>query len=105
MMITHEVSAEEVLRLFKSAWWTASRDLDGVSRMLSQSDVTFGLRVDGTLEGFARVLSDEVYLALILDVIVSPSRRGEGLGAECRIWLPRSGVEAAICRIWRDKRS
>ena len=80
-MITHEVSAEEVLGLFKSAWWTASRDLDGVSRMLDRSDIVFALRVDGHLEGFARVLSDEVYLALILDVIVSPSRRGEGLGA------------------------
>ena len=81
MMITHEVSAEEVLRLFKSAWWTASRDLDGISRMLSRSDVVFALRVDGRLAGFARVLSDEVYLALILDVIVSPRLRGTGLGA------------------------
>jgi len=80
-MITHEVSAEEALRLFKSAWWTASRDLSGVRTMLSQSDVIFALRLDGRLEGFARVLSDEVYLALILDVIVSPTRRGEGLGA------------------------
>jgi predicted GNAT family N-acyltransferase len=81
MMITHEVSAEEVLGLFKSAWWTASRDLAGVTRMLSRSDVVVALREDGELTGFARALTDEVYLAIILDVIVAPSHRGTGLGA------------------------
>src|SRR5687768_11807394 len=82
MMITHEASAEEVLGLFTSAWWAASRDLHGVQTMLERSDVVFALRASPSeLVGFARVLSDEVYLALILDVIVSPSHRGAGLGA------------------------
>jgi len=79
-MITHEVSAEEVLALFKSAWWAASRDLRGVITMLARSDIVFALRVDGRLKGFARALTDEVYLALILDVIVSHSHRQAGLG-------------------------
>jgi predicted GNAT family N-acyltransferase len=81
MMITHEVSPEEVLALFKSAWWTASRDLDGVNRMLERSDVVFALRVEDRLAGFARVLTDGVYLAMVLDVIVAPQHRGRGFGA------------------------
>jgi len=80
-MITHEVSAEEVLGLFKSAWWAASRDLSGVRAMLERSDVVVALHVDGELAGFARALTDEVYLAIILDVIVAPAYRGTGLGA------------------------
>lgn len=80
-MITHEVSAEQVLDLFQSAWWTASRDLDGVIRMLANSDVIFGVHLDNALAGFARVLTDETYLAIILDVIVAPAHRGTGLGA------------------------
>lgn len=31
--------------------------------------------------GFARVITDEVYLAVVLDVIVAPGSRGCGLGA------------------------
>lgn len=81
MMITHEVSAEEVLGLFKSAWWTAERDLAGVRTMLSRSDVVFAMRTFPGLVSFARVLTDEVYLAVILDVIVAPEHRGTGLGA------------------------
>jgi len=80
-MITHEVSPEELLVLFKSAWWTASRDLDGVTAMLERSDVVFALRVEGRLAGFARVLTDGVYLAMVLDVVVAPEHRGRGFGA------------------------
>jgi predicted GNAT family N-acyltransferase len=32
------------------------------------------------LAAFARVLTDDVYLAMILDVIVDPTYRGTGLG-------------------------
>jgi GNAT superfamily N-acetyltransferase len=81
MMITHEVSPGDVLRLFQSGWWTASRDLAGVETMLRRSDIIFGLDADGGLAGFARVLTDDVYLALILDVIVAPEHRGRGFGA------------------------
>ena len=31
--------------------------------------------------GFARVLTDQTYLAIILDVIVAPDARGSGVGA------------------------
>ncbi|WP_417714868.1 GNAT family N-acetyltransferase [Pseudoalteromonas obscura] len=34
----------------------------------------------GELVGFARVLSDFIYKAVIFDVIVAPDERGKGLG-------------------------
>lgn len=71
-----------MLGLFKSAWWASGRDLAGVTTMLSRSDLVFAAHTNGFgLAGFARVLTDEVYLALILDVIVAPEQRGTGVGA------------------------
>jgi ribosomal protein S18 acetylase RimI-like enzyme len=73
----------EVLALFRSAWWTAARSSEAVERMIEGSDVVVGL-VDSTsdrLVGFARAITDGVFLAVVLDVIVAPDERGVGHGA------------------------
>jgi GNAT superfamily N-acetyltransferase len=72
----------QLLELYRSAWWAADRTAEDVRAMLAGSDLVFAVvdrRVD-RLVGFARVLTDEVYLALLLDVIVAPNARGSGLG-------------------------
>jgi GNAT superfamily N-acetyltransferase len=74
---------EQLHRLYLDEWWTHRRELDDVRRMLDGSDVVIGF-VDedtGALAGFARVLTDFVYKALVLDVIVQSGYRGTGLGA------------------------
>jgi predicted GNAT family N-acyltransferase len=50
---------------------------------LAGQDLVFALvhREPKRLVGFARVITDDVYLAVVLDVIVSPAARGSGLGA------------------------
>lgn len=72
-----------LMDLFASAWWTAGRTTSDVTRMLAASDLVVALvhRRSGRLVGFARVITDEVYLAVVLDVIVTPGSRGSGLGA------------------------
>jgi predicted GNAT family N-acyltransferase len=51
--------------------------------MLAASDLVLAVvhRPSGRLVGFARVLTDEVYLAVVLDVIVDSGQWGSGLGA------------------------
>jgi ribosomal protein S18 acetylase RimI-like enzyme len=74
---------DELVSLFQSAWWTAERTPEAVERMLQSSDVIVGL-VEGAsdrLVGFARAITDRVFLAVVLDVIVAPAFRGAGLGA------------------------
>jgi predicted GNAT family N-acyltransferase len=74
---------DEVLALFRSAWWTAARSSEALDRMIEGSDVLVGL-VDSAsdrLVGFARAITDGVFLAVVLDVIVAPDVRGMGLGA------------------------
>jgi len=52
--------------------------------MLEHTDGIIALVADEgpPLAGFARVLTDRVYKALILDVIVHPDYRGTGLGMD-----------------------
>jgi ribosomal protein S18 acetylase RimI-like enzyme len=73
----------EILALFQSAWWTSTRSSEAVDRMIEGSDLAVGL-VDSTsdrLVGFARAITDGVFLAVVLDVIVAPDTRGAGHGA------------------------
>jgi RimJ/RimL family protein N-acetyltransferase len=74
--------AEQLHRLYQAEWWTKGRSLVDVRRMLASANLVFGLLEpdSGRLVGFTRVLTDDVYKALVLDVIVAPDRRGEGLG-------------------------
>ena len=77
---------EHLQRLFDGEWWTRGRSLADVRRMLAASGRIVALvepassGADERLLGFARVLTDETYVALVLDVIVAPEARGCGLG-------------------------
>jgi len=73
----------QLLELYAAEWWTEGRTADDVSRMLAASDLVVALvhRPSDRLVGFARILSDETYVALVLDVIVASSVRRAGLGA------------------------
>jgi predicted GNAT family N-acyltransferase len=73
----------QLMDLYAGEWWTAERDLPEVEAMLESTDLLVALiqRSTGRLVGFARVLTDFVYEALVLDVIVAEDMRGTGLGA------------------------
>jgi predicted GNAT family N-acyltransferase len=76
------MQVEQLLQLYQQTWWAKERELAEVQRMLSQSDLLFGLCAEDTqtLVAFARVLTDGVYRAIVFDVIVSEAHRGQGLG-------------------------
>lgn len=73
---------EQLMVLYKGEWWSNTRTLPDVQRMLHSSDILFVVTEEGAenLLGFARVLTDDVYYALVLDVIVGTRHRGRGLG-------------------------
>jgi len=73
---------DELVELFRNEAWTADREVGDVIRMLARTQHLYGF-VDPqgeTLVGFARVITDAVYKALVLDLIVRPDWRGSGLG-------------------------
>jgi GNAT superfamily N-acetyltransferase len=72
----------ELVALLAATWWSPGRSEDVIRRMLSGSDVVLAaLDEAGRLVGFARVLTDRVCIALVLDVVVAEDRRGTGVGA------------------------
>jgi GNAT superfamily N-acetyltransferase len=71
----------DLVELMRTAWWMADRTPDDVVRLLEHSDLVVALTHHERLVGFARVLTDYTYVALVLDVIVDESHRGSGLGA------------------------
>ena len=78
----NDAQVRDLVRMYQSEWWTVSRTEDDVSRMLEHCDCVFGFAEpsSGRLVAFARVITDFVYKALVLDVIVDPEHRDCGLG-------------------------
>ena len=60
----------ELVALFGSAWWAATRTAPQLARMVAESDLVVALvyRPQDRLVGFARVLTDHVFVGLVLDV-------------------------------------
>jgi hypothetical protein len=73
----------DVVELFKGQWWTSTRTREQVVAMLAASDVVVAAvhRPTRRLVGFARVLTDETFVALILDVIVALDWRHRRVGS------------------------
>jgi len=82
----HRLAEDHVIDLVSlyrsSTWWASQRELADVERMLAGSDVVVGAidQSSDRLVGFARAVTDGVYLALVVDVIVATDHRGQGLG-------------------------
>ncbi|TPK74084.1 GNAT family N-acetyltransferase [Mesorhizobium sp. B2-4-15] len=67
--------------LYSREWWTNGRQFEDVIRMVEHSDLAVGVCSDGDqLIGFARVLTDYTFKAMIFDVIVHSDFRGQQLG-------------------------
>jgi GNAT superfamily N-acetyltransferase len=79
--ITNDYTSR-LMELYRSAWWATTRTEADVEMVLEKTPVTIGLVDEATsdLVAFARILTDEVCFALILDVIVHPKRKGNGFG-------------------------
>lgn len=77
-----ENQIEDLYRLYQSEWWTRERQKSDIQQMLKHSDVivAFCDPQSKRMVAFARILTDYVYRALVLDVIVEESHRGKGLG-------------------------
>lgn len=84
-ILVHELTDDHVRQLhvlFQNEWWTEDRPLEEIQAMIRNTRFLFA-KIDvktGRLIAFARVLSDQVFKALIMDVVVHPDFRRQGLG-------------------------
>jgi GNAT superfamily N-acetyltransferase len=61
----------------KDIYWAAGRTMAEVQTTIDAS-VCFGIYLDGKQIGFARVITDYVVFAYLMDVFITPSHRGKG---------------------------
>ena len=78
----NESQIQDLVHLYQSTWWGQGRTLEEVHKMLQHSDIIIGINNPDNqkLIGFARVLTDYVYRAVIWDVMIDAAYQKQGLG-------------------------
>jgi GNAT superfamily N-acetyltransferase len=66
-----------IQNFLKDIYWAAGRTIDEVKVTIDAS-VCFGIYLDQKQVGFARVITDYVVFAYLMDVFITPEHRGKG---------------------------
>jgi predicted GNAT family N-acyltransferase len=77
-----QIEPERLQGLLRQTGWANQRSIEGIQEMLQGTPLTLGAWEGDRLVGFARVITDGIYRALIDDVVVKESKRGTGIGSE-----------------------
>jgi len=71
---------EQLIQLYKDTGW-GERSVEDTTNCVKNSQICIGvLDQDNNLIGFTRIITDFIYKALILDVMVNADYKGTGLG-------------------------
>lgn len=66
-----------IQNFLKDIYWAAGRTIEEVQTTIDAS-FCFGIYCDGEQVGFARVVTDYVVFAYLMDVFITPEHRGKG---------------------------
>jgi len=83
----------------KDIYWAAGRTMEEVQTTIDAS-VCFGIYKDGKQIGFARVITDYVVFAYLMDVFITPGERGKGYSSQL-IKTMMEAPELQRVKIWR----
>ena len=76
-------NVDELVALYGSVGWGAyTNDRDGLATGIRNSTLVVTARTNGRLVGLARVLSDDVSIVYVQDVLVSPEFQRSGVGRQ-----------------------
>jgi len=66
-----------IQNFLKDIYWAAGRTIDEVQKTIDSS-ICFGIYKDDVQFGFARVITDYVVFAYVMDVFIDEEHRGKG---------------------------
>lgn len=75
------INPEELHRLLQQTDWAQRRSPLDIQLMLDRSQITLGVWDEDRLIAFARIVTDDLYRALIDDVVVDNAYRGQGIAS------------------------
>lgn len=73
----NKLNVSFVQHFLKDIYWAAGRTMEEVQTTIDSS-ICFGIYLDDTQIGFARVITDYVVFAYVMDVFISEEHRGKG---------------------------
>ena len=88
-----------IQNFLKDIYWAAGRTIEEVQRTIDAS-VCFGIFLNGKQIGFARVITDYVVFAYLMDVFISEEFRGNGYSS-LLIEKMMNDPELQEIKIWR----
>jgi GNAT superfamily N-acetyltransferase len=88
-----------IQHFLKDIYWSAGRTIDEVKRTIDAS-FCFGIYVDGKQVGFARVVTDYVVFAYLMDVFIDEAHRGKGYSSML-VKAMMEEPELQQVKIWR----
>jgi len=88
-----------IQHFLKDVYWAAGRTIEEV-QITIDSSFCFGIYLDGDQIGFARVITDYVVFAYVMDVFIVESQRGKGYSS---ILIAKMMTEPELekVKIWR----
>jgi GNAT superfamily N-acetyltransferase len=88
-----------IQKFLKDIYWAAGRTMEEVQKTIDAS-VCFGIYLNGKQIGFARVITDYIVFAYLMDVFISEEFRGNGYSS-LLIEKMMNDPELQKVKIWR----
>jgi GNAT superfamily N-acetyltransferase len=88
-----------IQNFLKDIYWAAGRTMEEVQKTIDAS-VCFGIYLNGKQIGFARVITDYIVFAYLMDVFISEEFRGNGYSS-LLIEKMMNDPELQEVKIWR----
>jgi N-acetylglutamate synthase-like GNAT family acetyltransferase len=98
------VKSTALQALYEHAPWAKGRTVQGIRKMLKNTDYHFSAWDDKRLVGFARVLTDRVYRATLWDVVIHPDYQGQGIGEALMNRILSHPVLSRVEKFWLNTR-
>ena len=95
----NQLNVPFVQDFLKDIYWAAGRTIEEVQVTIDAS-FCFGIYLDGKQIGFARVITDYVVFAYLMDVFITPEHRGKGYSS-ILIKAMMDEPELQQVKIWR----
>jgi predicted GNAT family acetyltransferase len=88
-----------IQNFLKDIYWAAGRTIEEVQKTIDSS-ICFGIYLDDKQIGFARVITDYVVFAYVMDVFVTEEQRGKGYSSILIAAMMEEPVLKEV-KIWR----
>lgn len=88
-----------IQNFLKDIYWAAGRTIEEVQKTIDSS-ICFGIYLDDEQIGFARVITDYVVFAYVMDVFINEQHRGKGYSSILISAMMEEPILVNI-KIWR----